>query len=75
MEYNYTRKTIGGCYCSSGQVDVAGKTLANVVEDALPGKEFTVRCAGTQATFDFSVALSGPDETTLTNTHTAWTPV
>ncbi len=73
-EYSYTRKESGGNWCSSGHEDAAGKTLAKVVEEALPGKDFTVRCNGTQTIFDFDVTLTGPEETTLTNTHTNWTP-
>lgn len=74
-EYHYTRKQLGGTNCGSGCVDAAGKTLAKVVEEALPGKAFSVRSCENDTCFDFPVALTGPEETTLANTQTAWTPV
>lgn len=73
-QYNYTRKTLAGCNCSSCIVDVSEKTLSKTVEEALPGKPFIQKDSGTQTVFDFDSELSSGDQTILGNTHSAWTP-
>ena len=76
-EYIYVREdSIGGVnYNIENPERLDGESkqirLAQEVEAALPGKTFKLRCDGSEVKFVFDVALSGGEETTLTNTVTA----
>jgi hypothetical protein len=72
-DYNYVRGTLAsGLYDINNpeRVDGSGNQiwLANEVETAIPGKQFTLYCDSTNATFTFAETLSAGDETTLTTT-------
>jgi len=71
-DYTFGREVVDGLYNidNPARVDELGNPihLAREVEDALPGKTFTLDCAGDVATFSFEAELTGAEYATLAAT-------
>jgi hypothetical protein len=70
--HNYTRKNAGGGYANPGMGD---PDLPTLVETALPGKTFVIRCNGAALNIVFDATLTAGEVTTLDAQYTSWTPV
>jgi hypothetical protein len=68
-QHIYARELVGGAYNfpNPSRCDAAGASILPTTEiaAALPGKQFTLRCAGTVITLDFTATLTAGEITTL----------
>lgn len=77
-DYNYecSRQIVNDSYNidNAAKVDESGNPihLAKLVEAAIPGENFMLRCNGPLAVFIFENELTLGQQTTLTNTETTY---
>lgn len=69
--HTYARKVYDGSYASPTQGD---PTLNELIEAALPGKYFVVRCSGADLSVVFDVVLTPGEVALLDQAYTDWTP-
>lgn len=71
--HSFARKTFtSGAWANPNQGD---PSLPSLIVTALPGKTFRIQCDGANLDVVFDDTLTSPEETTLNDQYTAWSPI